>query len=71
MSDGRRMSGCRCRELSSVFAPQWVFLGPPGVGKGTYSKRIAMHMGVPHISTGDLVRSEIAKRTILGQKVIF
>jgi len=37
----------------------WVFLGPNGVGKGTYAKRVAKLMGVPHISTGDLVREKI------------
>ena len=50
--------------------PCWVFLGPPGVGKGTYSGRIAEAMGVPHISAGDLVRSEIARQSDVGLKVM-
>ena len=49
--------------------PCWVFLGPPGVGKGTYSSRIAEALGVPHIAAGDLVRSEIGLRTDVGLQV--
>lgn len=39
---------------------QWVFLGCPGVGKGTYASRLCSLLGVPHIATGDLVREELA-----------
>ncbi|KAL6142022.1 hypothetical protein ACLB2K_060306 [Fragaria x ananassa] len=39
---------------------QWVFLGSPGVGKGTYASRLSNLLGVPHIATGDLVREELA-----------
>lgn len=39
--------------------PTLVFLGPPGVGKGTYSSRIARQLGLAHISVGDLIRMEI------------
>ncbi|XP_042040167.1 adenylate kinase-like [Salvia splendens] len=38
---------------------QWVFLGCPGVGKGTYASRLSLLLGVPHIATGDLVRQEL------------
>lgn len=48
---------------------QWVFLGPPGVGKGTYSTRVAVALGVAHIAAGDLVRAEIKRRSPLGQKM--
>ena len=34
-----------------------VFMGPPGVGKGTYASRVGPKMGIPHISTGDLLRA--------------
>jgi adenylate kinase len=34
-----------------------VFMGPPGVGKGTYASRVGPRMGIPHISTGDLLRA--------------
>ncbi len=43
-----------------------VFLGPPGSGKGTYASRIAPHLGIPHISTGDLLRDAVAKKTPVG-----
>ncbi|XP_021819152.1 probable adenylate kinase 1, chloroplastic [Prunus avium] len=39
---------------------QWVFLGCPGVGKGTYASRLSTLLGVPHIATGDLVRDELS-----------
>jgi adenylate kinase len=48
---------------------RWVFLGPPGVGKGTYASRVAAALGVPHIAAGDLVRAEIKSRTPLGKQV--
>ncbi|CAN1237697.1 Adenylate kinase 1, chloroplastic [Linum grandiflorum] len=38
---------------------QWVFLGCPGVGKGTYASRLSTLLAVPHIATGDLVREEL------------
>ena len=45
-----------------------IFLGPPGAGKGTQSKMLADSLGVPHISTGDILRSAIAQQTPLGIK---
>jgi adenylate kinase len=45
-----------------------VFLGPPGSGKGTQAKVLAGKYGVPHLSTGDMLREHIAKGTPLGQK---
>lgn len=50
-------------------APAWVFLGPPGVGKGTYSTRVAEALGIPHISAGDLVRDEIKSGSTFGKTV--
>ena len=46
-----------------------VLLGPPGSGKGTQGKRLAEHFGIPHISTGDLIRDQIARGTVFGRKV--
>ncbi len=46
-----------------------VFLGPPGVGKGTYARAVSKEFGIPHISTGDIFREEIARGSELGRKV--
>jgi adenylate kinase len=46
-----------------------IFLGPPGVGKGTYSSRISVKLSIPHISTGDLFRAAIKEESELGLKV--
>jgi len=43
-----------------------ILLGPPGAGKGTQSKQIVGRYGIPQISTGDLLRDHIARRTELG-----
>ncbi len=45
-----------------------IFLGPPGAGKGTQAKELAKKCGVPHLSTGDMLRENIAKGTPLGEK---
>jgi len=45
-----------------------IFLGPPGSGKGTYSKRISPIRNIPHISTGDLFRENIKNETEIGKK---
>jgi adenylate kinase len=45
-----------------------IFLGPPGSGKGTQAKVLAANFGVPHLSTGDMLREHIAKGTPLGLK---
>ncbi|AEA27541.1 adenylate kinase [Pseudonocardia benzenivorans] len=43
-----------------------VLVGPPGAGKGTQAVRIAEQLGIPHISTGDLFRANLAGETPLG-----
>lgn len=45
-----------------------IFIGPPGSGKGTQAKRLAASHGIPHISTGDMLREAIADETELGRQ---
>jgi adenylate kinase len=45
-----------------------VLLGAPGAGKGTQAKLIAGHYGIPHVSTGDILRDNVARGTELGRK---
>ena len=45
-----------------------IMLGAPGAGKGTQAKMIASKFGIPHISTGDIFRSNIKNGTELGKK---
>lgn len=47
-----------------------VFLGPPGSGKGTQAKELAKELpGLTHVSTGDLFRNEIGRKTEVGKTV--
>ncbi|MEX1100230.1 MAG: nucleoside monophosphate kinase, partial [Bacteriovoracaceae bacterium] len=46
-----------------------IFLGAPGSGKGTQSAKLAENEGFEHVSTGDLLRSEVARGSELGKRV--
>jgi len=46
----------------------WIFLGAPGAGKGTQADRLADHLGIAHVSTGDLLRKAVKNGTDLGRK---
>ena len=48
---------------------QAIFIGAPGSGKGTQAGRLVAEKGYKHISTGDLLRAEIAKGSELGKQV--
>jgi adenylate kinase len=45
-----------------------IFLGPPGSGKGTQAKLLAERLGVPAISTGDMLREAVRRGTPLGRR---
>lgn len=45
-----------------------VLLGPPGVGKGTQAVKICREYGIPHISTGDMLRKAFKDQTEIGMK---
>ncbi|XP_010260142.1 PREDICTED: adenylate kinase 1, chloroplastic-like isoform X2 [Nelumbo nucifera] len=57
-----------CRDVGDRNV-QWVFLGCPGVGKGTYASRLSNLLGVPHIATGDLVREELSSSGPLSRQL--
>ncbi|MFN8307447.1 MAG: adenylate kinase [Ferruginibacter sp.] len=45
-----------------------ILFGPPGSGKGTQSEKLIAKYGLKHLSTGDLLRSEISRQTPLGKE---
>src|SRR5438309_1973410 len=45
-----------------------ILLGAPGAGKGTQAKQIAERYGIPQISTGDILRDNVARSTELGKR---
>ena len=62
-------TGRRGRDQEDGRRVQWVFLGCPGVGKGTYASRLSQLLVVPHIATGDLVRDALASPGPFSKKV--
>ena len=45
-----------------------LLLAPPGAGKGTQARRLSRYYGIEHISTGDLLRREVAQATLIGRE---
>ena len=46
-----------------------IMLGRQGAGKGTQCRRVAEHYGVPHISTGEILRNAVRQGTVVGRRV--
>lgn len=49
--------------------PRIVILGAQGAGKGTQAGRLKHRLHIPHISTGDILRDNVARKTALGKKI--
>ena len=47
-------------------AKRLIFLGPPGAGKGTQAQILSENYQIPHVSTGDILRAAVARKTPLG-----
>src|SRR5271165_7321883 len=65
-STGKRE--CRADRLPVLSELNLILLGPPGAGKGTQADRLRDDFGLPHISTGDILRAQVAERTELGER---
>jgi adenylate kinase len=53
--------------VSMTLKRAFIFLGPPGAGKGTQATRAAKRFSVPHLSTGDMLRDAVTQGTELGR----
>jgi adenylate kinase len=56
-------------DAASRHGARVVLLGPPGAGKGTQGLMLSEHLGIPAISTGDMLREAVAEGSELGNKV--
>lgn len=54
--------------MKTALAARCVFLGAPGAGKGTQAKKVAEAASIAHVSTGDMLRAQVAAGTALGRE---
>lgn len=64
MEEGSAMNRLRAKATTVIF------LGPPGVGKGTHAGRLSEYLAIPHISTGDLFREKSRRNLSSTDKLI-
>jgi adenylate kinase len=62
-------SAARVARSNRVTRVNVVLMGPPGCGKGTQASRIARRYGIPHVSTGDILRAAVKDGSTLGRQV--
>lgn len=69
MTEGHEvLSAARAASAHGTRTMMLVLMGPPGAGKGTQGELLARHMGVPRLSTGEMLREARANRTELGRR---
>lgn len=61
------------KEVEDKFGSYWprnimILFGPPGAGKGTHGPKIEDMLGIPQLSTGDMLRAAVANKTDVGKK---
>ncbi len=61
------MASARSMSAPATLNRALIFLGPPGAGKGTQAKLVSQYYGVPHLSTGDMLRDQIRRGTEQGR----
>eukprot|EP00984_Skeletonema_dohrnii_P006736 scaffold2404_cov138-Skeletonema_dohrnii-CCMP3373.AAC.1 len=67
------LSNNTAEEVEDKFATYWprnimILFGPPGAGKGTHGPKIEDMLGIPQLSTGDMLRAAVAAKTEVGLK---
>ena len=69
MKDSLNPAGCEAVSVEGRALVRIVLLGPPGAGKGSLASLYKLHLGLAHLSTGQIFRQEIARNSGLGRRV--